>query len=1075
MILHRLGRLGLSLVLTLGCLATLSSGPAEAQSREAACRQVLTSPRLPADDTDEFLRLQRVLAIALDRSTPRLSDSRRGPTSEAALVDLCLAVPFPDGMDVVTETLRLIVEYDRLTGQVPDWRALLWDPSLTARLVQGSDPGLAVRLAGSPAMTAAVLSPGGAPAACGPVPFSDEMRAGLDALAAADPRVGRATDPLAQACAFYPTLAVDGALAEALARFGTLERARPGAIAALISPEFARWLAEDAQPRLRRLVGSTPAVQRLIADFRDTQPAPAPEPEPMALVRPESCEVNPRDVRYWAFGPGEATLLAGARDIGPGLRALGDLRATDTELMADILGVLGSDTSACLRDQIKALLTAPDSPARKFRLNEAGVEGLAFVAGFGNSQPTVEALVGRLAPSRELLLDGTRAAIRRSLQERYDADIERAAAIFAAAAEPLPPTVDLPAVGMPEADPVELPETFIVTEITDATLQASIENEAFVEALLGTQFSPAVSREVLMGDVRRVLRPLAAAEIDRIVQADSARVADLVEERWIMTDELANAILAIPELAQGDELPDEAKNQLLGLWYPERRLMQSAFAAVDPPLPVALRDRALALSDRVVPDPEAPRLSGSIAEPDCGCVLRRKDHSLVYAFYPFWLSPLSPPDPGLGAADPAEEESPDLPRVDFELIERIAFYGLHWTDIATPGKLDLRFRQQWLNMRRDFVFSAHRHRSRADLAIRITGWEGWTDEQIRDFVENTDDMMAPFDRFDTLSLEEAARFLPTLFDRPQPDALTLIVDGYDGVGQNPHKDKLVDLVKKIAERLKDREQDVHLAFELNLADQPLGEPIFDDIRQLLVGERRSSRVDRSKWRTVENILVFLERPTADTSRELRARMEAGNNFSTEESIAILRRILPVVPPGGHKFVDAPPTPGPLVDDQEYGQLIEDVVYFQDNFGGMGFWPAPLAGNKDHEEVADIVYDRWDLWRFPDGLENLELKFDWVCARTCPNRFYFTAAAMILGLILAGLTWRAFYSGVANGIAFRYGAVWIGNAVLLVLLALLSSCDQRASWQWIVLGLQILMLLTVVVFSTYLRARVGPKP
>jgi hypothetical protein len=1072
MIQHRLGRLGLSLVLTLGCLATLASGSAEAQSREAACRQVLTSPRLPADGTDAFLRVQRVLAVALDRTTPRLSDRRRGPTSEAALVDLCLAVPFPDGTDVVDETLRLILEYSRLMDEVPNWGARLWDPALADRLVEGGDPGLAVRLAGSPAMTAAVLSPDGAPATCGPGPFSNEVRAGLAALAAADPRVGRAADPYAQACVFYPTLAVNGALDEALARFGTIEAARPGAIAALISPEFARWLAEDARPRLRRLVGSTPAVQRVIEDFMAVQPAPSPTP--VVMDRPASCAVDPRALRYWAFGEGEAALLAGARDISPELRALAELRDTDTELMQDILGVLGGEASACLYDQIEALLLRSDSPARVYRLNETGVAGLAFVAEFRDSQATVEALVGRLAPSREALLDGTRAAIRRSLQERYDADIERAAQIFAAAAEPLAPTIDLPAVGMPEPDPVELPETFIVTEITDATLQASVENQNFVDALLATQFSPAISREVLMGEVRRVLRPLAAAEIERIVEADTQRVAALVEERWTVTPALADAILAIPELSQqGHDLPEDARNELLGLWYPERRLMQSAFeSALRPPLPDdAMQTRALALSERVVPNPETLRLSGSIAEPGCGCVLRRKEHALVYGFYPFWLAP---PDPRPAAADAAdaedaaEAERPNLPSVDFELIERIAFYGLHWTDVATPGMLELRFRQQWQNMRRDFVTSAHRHRSRADLAIRITGWEDWTDSQIRTVVDGTREVMDPFKRFDTLSLEEAARFLPTLFDRPQPDALTLIVDGYDGVGTNPDAERLVALVRRIAAPLKERGQQVHLAFDLNLANEPLGEPLFEDIRELLEGSRDS--------RTVENILVFLERPTADTGRELRARMEAGT-FSTAVSTDILRRILPVVPPGGHRFVDARTTSDSMADDEDYRQLKEDVVYFQDSFGGMGFWPAPLSDSQDHVNVAKIVFDSWDLWRFPERLENLELRFDAVCAFVCPNRFYLTAAAMLVGLLLAGLIWRSFYSGVADQIAFRAGVVWIGSFVLLLLLALLSSCDKFsfAPWPPIFLGLLVVTLLAILIFNTYQHARNGPKP
>ncbi|MGY6412324.1 MAG: hypothetical protein ACXIUV_15030 [Alkalilacustris sp.] len=1049
--------LGLFLALAMGLALALV--PERAQAQAADCRAILDSPQLPASGTDGFLGLQRVLAQALDRAGPRLADGLRGPTTEAALVDLCRAVPFPEGSSVVPETLALIAEYDRLGALVADWRARLWAPGLADRLADGDEAELAARLAGAPAVTAAVLAPDGPRAPC-PATLPEAAQRGLAALAAVHARLGRAADPLAEACALFPA-PQEGALAETLARFGALEAARPGALAVLTGPDFGPWLREDARPRLRRLAGSPAAVDRLIADYRAARPVapdPAPQPQPAADLPadlPASCRPDPAALRYAAFGPNEVALLAGAVDVAPQLRALDALRDSAGGLMADILGVLGAEANACLRDRIEALVTAPDSPARVFRLDGDGVAGLAFVAEFQGSQQVAEALVGRLAPSRAQLLEGTRAAIRRSVQERFDADIERAATIFAEAAEPLPPTLDLPAAGVPEADPVTLPDTFIVTEITDQTLEASIDNPDFVRALMTTDFAPAMSREVLRGDVRRVLRPLAAEAVERIVEADAERLAALVEERWTMTPALADAILTLPDLADRHELPAAARDRLLGLSYPGRRLMAAAFAAIDPPLPTDLQARAVALSEREVADPGAPRLSGSIAAPGCGCVLRREEHALVYAFYPFWLSPVLPgPD-----ADPAA--LPSLPQVNFELVERIAFYGLHWTDAASPGTLRLRHQQRWWEKRRDFVTAAHRHRSHADLAIRITGWERWSEAEIETVVAETIAAMGPFARFDALTMEEARRFLPTLFDRPMPDALTLIVDGYDGVGSHPQADRLVALVERLARPLAARGQAVNLAFDLALAGQPADAPLFEDIRTLLAGGPGGQAL-------VDSILVFLERPTVETGRTIRFRMEA-SRFGAETRTEILRRILPVVPPGGHRFVPS------RVGVVEHGQFIDDVVSFQDNFGGIGFWPVPLADDPGDIRVAQIIFDRWDLWRFPPELATLEDRFDRVCAVACPNRFYLGAAATALGAGLGILIWWSFFSGLADRIAFRAGTVWVGSVGLLGLLALLSACDKAAVWPPVFLTLLVLVLLTVLTFGTYQRARNGPRP
>jgi hypothetical protein len=83
--------------------------------------------------------------------------------------------------------------------------------------------------------------------------------------------------------------------------------------------------------------------------------------------------------------------------------------------------------------------------------------------------------------------------------------------------------------------------------------------------------------------------------------------------------------------------------------------------------------------------------------------------------------------------------------------------------------------------------------------------------------------------------------------------------------------------------------------------------------------------------------------------------------------------------------------------------------------------------------------------------------------------------MILGLLLAVLVWRSFYRGWADKVAFRWGVVWLGSFILLLLLAGVSSCDRLAFWPLIFLALLVVTLLGILVFNTYQHARNGPKP
>ena len=1043
------------------------------------CAELPNAAALPADGP-EFLAVQQTLGSALGVRAPMLEDGRRGPVSDQALVDLCEAVPMPQGSDRIAQTLALLKEYAWLRGLVPDWQMRVSAPDLAVRLAAADAGRIVLGLAAAPEVTGAVLmgSPAGQGDACTGVPDLDAQAAtGLAAIEAAGLLPTGMGDAKARFCAAYPSLDGADGLVDALARFGQIETQVPGAMKTLAAPAMRDWLLADQAHRLRRLVGTPASVQQLLADFMEVVPAPAP---PAPRPEPKACQINPDLVRYWSFGAAETARLTLVDSARPALEALIGPAAGPEAIESAITTALTGDMSDCLRARITDLVRAPDSPARTFVLDPDGVQQLGLEGALAERQAVVDALLGSNARTRAALLAGTEGALMRTLRASLDTEIAATVAIIADAAEVLPAFTDRPGPGMPEPQAAPFSDTLIVTDLTRETAQAGITNPAFLEAFLAAAIRPALNRTLLEADLRAVLAPVAQRQIDTISASDMARIEALVRLRWAITPDLVEAVLALPELASAGVAEADLAQTLVGLEYPTEALMQQALAVVEPALPKSVQDSALHLSAKVVADPSARRVSGTIVDPDCGCVMRRENHAMVYGFYPFWLFPTEPaPDtaPAAGAAPagtgtaPADASAPEIvpqpAKVNFELVERIAFYGLQWSVGAQTGVLELRHMQQWRTHRRDFVNSALRQRAKADLAIRLTGWAQWSEDEIEQVVATTDQMMNPFRRYDLLTVEESRRFLPTLFDAAQPSGLTLIIDDYDGRPDHPDSERLVALINRIAQPLSSRGQSLHLGLTLDLDGTASSQGLFADLGPLLEAAPGGES-------TVDKLLIFLEQPTTQSARILRQGLDGGS-FRAETRTEILRRILPVIAPAGERIAQAGDQMVPGDPDSPATQFLENLIYFQDNFGGVGFWPVPLADDPGDMAIASIVMDTWDLWRLPAELESIEVKYDAVCAFVCPNRIYLSATASVIALLTVVLIVWSFYSGTGDRIAFRWHFVTYGNVSLLGLLVLLSSCDQAAFLPPIFLVLLAIVLLVALLFNTYHNARNGPNP
>ena len=168
----------------------------------------------------------------------------------------------------------------------------------------------------------------------------------------------------------------------------------------------------------------------------------------------------------------------------------------------------------------------------------------------------------------------------------------------------------------------------------------------------------------------------------------------------------------------------------------------------------------------------------------------------------------------------------------------------------------------------------------------------------------------------------------------------------------------------------------------------------------------------------------------------------------------------------------------------YGQFRDDIVYFQDNFDGIGFWPAPVAGatlpDGSPDLAADLVAARYYAWAPPlvprAYAALVRDSVDGACALICPNRLLFYLAGAATGGLAAAVAVLSLYSGRSRTVARR---LFLVPALLMLLLAILvatAACDTD-SRSWSVLALLGLMMLTSgsVVFHWYERRVDGPMP
>ncbi|MEO0974254.1 MAG: hypothetical protein AAFX85_14270, partial [Pseudomonadota bacterium] len=269
------------------------------------------------------------------------------------------------------------------------------------------------------------------------------------------------------------------------------------------------------------------------------------------------------------------------------------------------------------------------------------------------------------------------------------------------------------------------------------------------------------------------------------------------------------------------------------------------------------------------------------------------------------------------------------------------------------------------------------------------------------------------------------------------DGITLFLDGYPT--DDASSDALVQFLKALHAAIDQQRQPLRW--------NPLRKDLFKRDRKPLINLMlRGSDVGQGLYTSrylsqliapqgddeplVDLFLVFLDAPTTDTKKELRLWVE--RSLRGEQRRTLLRRIVPVIPPAGHRREAR----------GEYVQFQDDLIYFQDNFRGVGFWPMIASQSPQAEGTRERVRAVFADRREQDFLKRaaMDLVPD-LCTYVCPNRSSIRGALLLGVMMLLGLRVAGYFFFSLQAFLQRHRHVFWGLFLgLFAIFAVSLVCD-----------------------------------
>lgn len=368
--------------------------------------------------------------------------------------------------------------------------------------------------------------------------------------------------------------------------------------------------------------------------------------------------------------------------------------------------------------------------------------------------------------------------------------------------------------------------------------------------------------------------------------------------------------------------------------------------------------------------------------------------------------------------------------IDYSALSRIGYFSLF---VDAQGRLQKH--QLWpdTTKRADFIKAAHQHRTQVDLIVRSADW--------RSIATNG------------AALNTALiRLIKTT---PGFDGITLYLDQY------PDNAVSLRAFSQYLKTLTSAVKPIGPQYQVNLMLPAVSKNDTGTIEKLnnLLGALFPEKAVASQAEPspVDLLLIFIDAPTSANKKELRYLIEKA--FKGIQRRTVLRKIIPVIlPPGG--------------DDDTKGlqQFEDDLIYFEDNFGGVGLWPIPTA---DLENITLVKQKIESCFNNPAD-NNLFEKFSvgilqGYCRLICPQRAWVRSIFVINLVFLAAWMIGAGWICELRSLLKRLWWCFVGLLVLAFLLMLsLMTCDP--SWTRYSTGIAIALAVILIVFTIYRQIR-----
>lgn len=413
----------------------------------------------------------------------------------------------------------------------------------------------------------------------------------------------------------------------------------------------------------------------------------------------------------------------------------------------------------------------------------------------------------------------------------------------------------------------------------------------------------------------------------------------------------------------------------------------------------------------------------------CSCLLDTLSGQ-VYGFYPFWL-------------DPSKQQ------INFGLLSRIGLYGVTFDD---SGNLDRSSVDApiWPSA---LIDAAHRYGTQVDWVVHKNDWTAWSKKSsaeekklILDNLTKNIISMLTNSNFDTPLTGKAKK------DLPLADGVTIYFDQFPDGDIEIINYFFEDLAKKL-NALKPRKR-MNIMASHEAMSKPGRVPfsylnLSDRVIKTNVIAKVNNEAERVKAQPLDiHIIVLLEEPTTDSKKALRSEIEKA--LHGEDRVRILRDIIPVI-----EF-----------DGVSWPQLEDDIIYFDDNFGGIGFWPLPTRQGavQEKDSIDNLLIDRY--------LEKDTELQSAVCGVVCPNRVVFRGSFIgsLLFVSIMCIVYLRCCSCRNRLQAKGYTALFIVFALIpLILFVLLMFCDpivKQLSAPYISLIFVFFVIVSYAVWNYY---------